>query len=57
MNKKKILSWIGTFFFSIVGILYIAPIIIVLINSFKQKTYISLEPFKLPTKETWNALG
>lgn len=57
MNKKKILSWIGTLFFSIVGILYIAPIIIVLINSFKQKTYISLEPFKLPTKETWNALG
>ena len=57
MNKKKILSWVGTFFFSIVGILYIAPIIIVLINSFKQKTYISLEPFKLPTKETWNALG
>ena len=57
MNKKKILSWIGTFFFSIVGILYIAPIIIVLINSFKQKTYISLEPFKLPAKETWNALG
>ena len=57
MNKKKILSWIGTFFFSIVGILYIAPIIIVLINSFKQKTYISLEPFKLPTKETWNAFG
>lgn len=57
MNRKKIWSWIGTIFFSVAGLLYIAPIIIVLINSFKQKSYISLEPFKLPTKETWNALG
>ena len=34
-----------------------APIIIVLINSFKQKNFISLEPFKLPTEETWFGVG
>lgn len=57
MKREKIFNWIATCLLSIVGILYIAPIFIVLINSFKQKNYISLEPFKLPTKETWNALG
>lgn len=53
MKKKKVLSWLGTILFTFIGIFYIAPIIIVLINSFKEKNFISLEPFKLPTKETW----
>ena len=57
MKRKKILSWVGTIVFTLLGILYITPIIIVLINSFKQKTYINLEPFKLPIKETWNSFG
>ena len=57
MRQKKIFSWIGTIVFSILGVLYIAPILVVLLNSFKQKSFISLEPFKFPTKETWNALG
>lgn len=57
MKSKKILSWVGTIVFTLLGILYITPIIIVLINSFKQKTYINLEPFKLPMKETWNSFG
>ena len=53
MKAKKAFSWLGTILFTFIGILYIAPIIIVLINSFKEKNFISLEPFKLPTKETW----
>ena len=53
MKAKKAFSWLGTILFTLIGILYIAPIIIVLINSFKEKNFISLEPFKLPTKETW----
>lgn len=57
MKRKKILSLLGTICLSILGVLYIAPIIVVLINSFKQKSFISLEPFKLPTVETWNAFG
>ena len=35
MKNKKTLSWIGTIFFTILGLIYIAPIIIVLLNSFK----------------------
>ena len=57
MGKKKYLSWIGTIVFTMLGLLYIAPIIIVLINSWKQKNFIALEPFKLPTKETWFGFG
>lgn len=59
MNKKwkSIISWLGTVFFTIFGIIYITPIIVVLINSFKQKTFINLEPFKIPTKETWNGVA
>lgn len=54
MKARRAISWLGTAFFTILSLIYIAPIIIVLINSFKNKIYISLEPFKLPTTETWN---
>ena len=58
MNKKKsIISWIGTGFFCIIGIIYIIPIILVLINSFKDKVYINDQPFTLPTAETSIGLG
>ena len=33
-----------------------APLFIVLINSFKKKAFINLEPFKLPSEKTWVAL-
>lgn len=52
-KSKNLLSWLGTLFFTILGVIYIIPIFVVLINSFKQKSYINLEPFKLPTKETF----
>ena len=57
MKWKNRISWLGTILFTILGVIYILPIFVVLINSFKEKTFINLEPFKLPTKETWNALG
>lgn len=57
MKAKKAISWFGTIVFTILGLIYIAPIIVVLINSFKSKTYINLEPFNLPTGETWNGLS
>ena len=52
-KKASKLSWFGTGAFTIVGIVYIMPILIVLINSFKNKVFINKEPFKLPTKQTW----
>ena len=32
MKNKKTLSWIGTIFFTILGLIYIAPIIIYIIS-------------------------
>ena len=49
-------GWILTTIFSIVSVIYVLPIFIVLINSFKRKAYISREPFKLPVEKTWVAL-
>jgi len=46
----------GTVIFSILGLVYITPILIVLINSFKKKVYINKEPFTLPTEKTWNGI-
>lgn len=57
MKKRKTLSLVGIVLFTFLGLLYIAPILVVLINSFKQKAYISLEPFKLPSELTWNGMA
>ncbi|MCC2253399.1 carbohydrate ABC transporter permease [Ruminococcus sp. CLA-AA-H200] len=56
MKKKKTLSLIGTGVFTVLGLIYIAPILIVLMNSFKKKVYINKEPFTLPIEKTWNGM-
>ena len=56
MKKKKTLSLIGTGAFTVLGLIYIAPILIVLMNSFKKKVFINKEPFRLPTEKTWNSI-
>ena len=43
----------ATVLFSLVSVLYLAPLFIVLINSFKKKAFINLEPFKLPTEKNF----
>ena len=35
-----------TIFFTLLSIVWVSPIFIVLINSFKKKTFINKEPFK-----------
>lgn len=57
VKSKGLLSWLGTIFFTILGVIYIIPIFVVLINSFKQKSYINLEPFSLPNAETFFGWG
>ena len=54
--RKAKHGWLLTTIFSILSVVYVLPIFIVLINSFKRKAYISREPFKLPTEETWVAI-
>ena len=56
MKKRSGISTLGTGAFTILGLVYIAPILIVLMNSFKKKVYINKEPFTLPTEKTWNGL-
>ena len=51
--KKKVMGILATLFFTLVSIVFVAPIFIVLINSMKSKTFINLETFKLPTEESY----
>lgn len=45
-----------TIFFSLVSLLWIYPLILVIINSFKKKAYISTETFSLPNAESYAGL-
>lgn len=54
--KKAKHGGIMTLIFSIISIIYVSPIVIVVINSFKKKTYISKEPFRLPSGKTFVGL-
>ena len=46
-------SWILTLVFSVISIAYIYPLLLVLINSFKKKAFISRLPFALPNAKTF----
>lgn len=52
MEKKNKFT-LGTLFFSILSLVWVAPIFVVLINSFKKKTYISKQPFSIPTDKAF----
>ena len=54
--KKKVMGILATLFFTLVSIVFVAPIFIVLINSMKSKTFINLETFKLPTAASYVGL-
>ena len=50
MNARKAKhEWVWTLFFSVFSLLWIYPIVLVFINSFKKKAYISRDPFSIPT--------
>ncbi len=48
--------WAWTIFFTILSLVWIYPIVLVFINSFKKKVYISKNAFSLPNKETFAGL-
>ena len=54
---RKIRSHLTSLFFAVISIIYVSPIFIVLMNSFKRRTAISSEPFKLPNAESFISLG
>ena len=51
--KTKRKGWIATAILTIVAVFYVSPLFIVLMNSFKKKAFINLEPFHMPSEKTW----
>ncbi len=41
---------------AVICVIYILPVLTVVINSFKQNTYVKSETFSLPSEESWNRL-
>ena len=56
MTRNKIWNFSLFLVMLILGLVFLAPIIIVLLNSFKSRFYISQTPFVLPNKETFVGL-
>ena len=56
MNKKVKFSGLWTAILSVVSVAYIFPILLVLINSFNKKAYISRYPFAIPTDKMFVGL-
>lgn len=56
-TKKNVLNMILTGILTVLAILFLAPIFIVFMNSFKGKFYISDAPFAFPTAETFSGLS
>lgn len=55
-KSKKRINLIIFVFMAIMSILFLSPLFIVLINSFKSKFFISEAPFTLPTSETFSRI-
>ncbi len=56
-RRQKIRSTIMTVFFSLLSIAYVFPVFMVLVNSFKQNTFVKTETFAMPTEESWAGIG
>ena len=54
--KKKLIDALFYLILIAVSVIFIAPVLIVLMNSFKGQFYISATPFKLPDSETFVGL-
>lgn len=52
-KKSKAASASLTVVFSIISVVYILPILVVLMNSFKENSFVKTETFKFPTAESF----
>ncbi len=55
-QRKKIVDNILTAIFSVISVFYLYPLVMMFINSFKKKAYISRSPFSLPTANMFAGL-
>ena len=51
--KKKIGKIVLSIFFTLVSLFYVFPVLMVVINSFKQNTFVKTETFSLPSAESF----
>ena len=56
MKTRSTKRTIASVFLGSFCLLYVSPLFVILINSFKRRTYINLEPFTLPREATWAGL-
>lgn len=57
MNARKAKhGGLLTFVFTLISLVYVFPIVLVVINSFKKKAYISRKPFAIPTGKMYVGL-
>lgn len=56
MNNKAKHGTLLTVIFTVISLAYLYPILLVVINAFKKKAYISREPFALPEGKTFVGL-
>ncbi|MBQ4259028.1 MAG: carbohydrate ABC transporter permease [Lachnospiraceae bacterium] len=52
-EKRSFGNKLLTVIFSVVSVIYILPIIAVLINSFKENSFVNMDPFALPNAESY----
>lgn len=51
--KKKRINSVLSIILSVVSVLYVVPILVVLMNSFKKKVFINKQPFAFPSGKTF----
>lgn len=55
-TKKTTTNMVLTVIFSLISVVYLIPIALVVVNSFKKKAYISKYPFRMPSGKTFVGL-
>ena len=56
LQKKNVKKNLLTVFFGVISILYVFPVFMVLLNSFKKNTFVKTETFSWPTAESFAGL-
>ena len=52
-RKQRMRKTALTVFFTLLSIAYVFPVFMVLVNSFKQNTFVKTETFAMPSAESW----
>ena len=53
LQKRRLGKTMLTVFFALISLLYVFPVLMVVVNSFKQNTFVKTETFAMPNAETF----